>query len=317
MNIGVLSDTRFLPSRTDTPGHGLGRLMAMIAEGLAQRGHSVTFYAGKGSAAKGCAVVETDDDETTRARDLIRNKVRHDVWLDGTHLFDYAARTNAKVVCRSCDRESKPPRNAIYTTRAHAAWIKKDFGGVDVENAVVVYDGFDLSTIPFQPNARGRHFLAVSNANAAAWKRPHLADKVATETRRPLWIVGHGVTDIKRPHLGAMPPARLYQVMGHSAALVHLAVACSGAATITEANATGTPVLTLKDHDQYQESMLDGVTGFAVNASDPQKIVEKVALLEYVEPKHCREWVGDKRSYRAMIDGYENALTRALEGETW
>lgn len=309
MNIGILSDCREFPTRVDFAGHGLGRYNALIAEGLAMRGHQVTLYGGAGSAARMCKVI-VHDDETARAHDLIAQKAKHDVWLDGSHFFDFAKLTDDPVICRNVDTEGRPPRNAVFATKAHAAIM-----GYDADGATVIYDGVDVDNIPYNAGPRNGHVLWVG-FKGAAWKRPKLAYDIAQAANCHIRLIGRGpMLDIPAPQWGAIPPPRLYKVMGRHAALLHPAERCSGAATITETNATGTPVVTFKDLGLYQESMEHGVTGYAVTSVD--EAIESLKAIAAIKPQDCRAWVADNRSYKQMIDGYEAQLQRALDGEVW
>ena len=79
MKIAVLSDTR-LPTSANYAGHGLGKQVLAAANGLANKGHSVTLFAGAGSQfAHGPLVIEADE----KAFSPFLNTF--DVVLDSTH----------------------------------------------------------------------------------------------------------------------------------------------------------------------------------------------------------------------------------------
>lgn len=319
MRIAVLSDTRYMPSARATAGHGSGRYAAIVAEGLAKHGHDVTLFGAPGSAAAGCQIVTHTITETERADLLLQSQDAYDAYLDCTHLFDFARKTSKPCIARRVDNETAPPPNTVYTTRAHAYITHRSHGGnFDPAKSVVVHDGFDIDSIPFNAGKRGRHVIQVANLDAAAWKRQNLAFEVAARAGRQIWLIGPGAKlPLPCPQPGALPPVRVYKIMAHAAAMLYpnLPGVASGSAAVTECAATGTPVVKLYDYPGYEEAMEPGVCGFAVET--PDEMVESLGRLDEIDPAKCRQWVADNRPESKMIDGYLHALQRVVDGEKW
>lgn len=305
MRIAVLSDTR-LPSRLDYPGHGLGKAMAKIAMGLAGRGHDVTLFAGFGSSAPGCVCV-CGPDEGEMAEHLLEAGPQFDAYLDGSHYHRLAATGEGwPVVCRAGDMECRPPRQAIYNSRALAEHYEDGIGQV-------IYNGYDLADIPYNGGQREDQVLFVGWLHAPT-KRPEVGAEIAARLRRPYFLVGPGGWQGQGQHLGALTYGQTLWQMGMAWALVAPGTFNANLNVISEANATGTPVLALRNGREV-EAMQDGVTGFARETVD--ELVATATSLETIRPADCRAWVAAHRSFAQMIDGWEQALMRVADGERW
>ncbi len=119
MKLLFLSDLR-LPTRVNYPGHGLGRSIAKLAEGLVERGHSVDVSALPDSYIQGGRVLTGFDDELRRAEWLANQPLaqQYDVVVDGSHNFDFARlRPDLPIVCKCVDMESVAPYNRVYLYR--------------------------------------------------------------------------------------------------------------------------------------------------------------------------------------------------------
>lgn len=306
MKIAVLSDTRF-PTSVDYPGHGLGRSVARIAEGLAARGHSVTLYGAPGSRVNGCLVFE-DGDENLRAETLAACRRDHDVYLDSTHEFKLASLTDWPIVCKSCDFETTPSRNAVYNTRL---WAEKH-GAPD---GVVVVEGIDVTCYPFYDGPRGEHLVWVGTNYNYKWKRLDLAVNIAATVNRPLKIIGIPEMEFAGPQ----PPIEIECIMHQSAQQTAYELSRAAAviawlptACFLEGAASGTPSLGSYDNAHL---INDGVSGFQRHS--PAELSAAAQHIGDIKPKQAREWVADERSVGSMVVAFEKLLERAANGERW
>jgi len=85
MRIAVMSDVR-LPTSWAYPGHGLGKNMLLLAEGLAERGHTVLLLGGEKTRAQVPVCVGKSEEELAR----LAFEWEPDVVLDGSHSKAYS-----------------------------------------------------------------------------------------------------------------------------------------------------------------------------------------------------------------------------------
>ena len=305
MRIAVLSDTRF-PTSVHYPGHGLGRSLARVAEGLATRGHSVVVYGAPESQVDGCLIVESTD-ENARAEGLALHKREFDVYLDGTHFFKLAHLTDWPIVCKSCDFESTPPRNAVYNTRL---WAEKH----GAPAGTVVLEGIDVACYPFYDGPREDYLAWVGTAYNCAWKRLDVVFEIACMVKRPLKIIGmnslaiQGTPPIEITQEVHVSPQQTAYALSRAAAVIGwLPTAC-----FLEGAASGTPSLGSYDNAHM---IADGITGFQRHT--PEELVAVFSHVEDIKPCTAREWVATERSVNKMVCEFERLLERAAGGETW
>ena len=78
---------------------------------------------------------------------------------------------------------------------------------------------------------------------------------------------------------------------------------------MTEAMARGTPVVS-RPMGAAREVVQDGVTGFLRETVDD--LAEAVGEIHAIRPSDCRQWVRERYSTEAMVDGYEEVFQRVL-----
>lgn len=81
--------------------------------------------------------------------------------------------------------------------------------------------------------------------------------------------------------------------------------------TTIEAMACGAPVISM-NRGAAPEIIEDGKTGYIV--SSIAEMVEAVGKVDSIKRKDCREYVETKFSYEQMVDNYEIAFRRMIEG---
>lgn len=303
MKIAVLSDTR-LPTNPTYPGHGLGQINLVVAEGLRQRGHDVTLFAGWGSAFGGELVTgyhESDFYRDNRLADF-------DAVLDGGHEHQAAKEyeSDAPIVNVSHDREHHPGRNAVYVSAAHRSFWS-DYTGRVIHNAV------NLDAFPLRESDDGGYLAWLAHFHPA--KGPRAAMQVAQLTGMPLKMAGPlGDIPFGAPHCGAVSgDEKIALLHGAKAAICPFGIESAGLVAL-EAAACGVPTIGF-DLGGLPEYIEDDVTGFVVSSTE--QMARAVARVGEIDREACRQWVAANRSMEAMISAYEQALRDVASGETW
>lgn len=295
MRIAVLSDTR-LPTSAAYPGHGLGKSALAIAEGLAQRGHQVTLFAGPGSESA-VVPVTTGGQEVELARAAFL--WAPDVAIDCGHEHCYQ-RLNPgyPVLNRSADREGKPGRNAIYASRAHALVMGDPDGQV-------IYTGVDVDEASATDQARD--YLLWLGPVDIPHKGVHTAIQVARMAGMALIIAGTG-TLRHEGFIGPLYGETKKRLMRGARAVLVTGEIEAGPRVAIEAAACGTPVVGLA-RGGTPEYIGQGESGYACTTVEAM-----VARLrdELPDAERCRGWVQENRSLAQMINGYEAAAKAAV-----
>lgn len=298
MRIAVLSDTR-LPTSWEYPGHGLGKANLMIAEGLAARGHEVAVFGGDGSASDQVPVFCRGSEVALASEAYAWGP---DVVLDGSHSHVYQPMMGGPVVNLSHDREQHPGKNAVYPSKAHAAYW-------GAEHGEVVYYGLGAGPAP------GAHegYLLFLGAVDIPHKGAFTAIRVAQRAGVPLLLAGSGRIE----HPGFMGPVsgqRKEGVMRRALALIVPGEIESAGLVALEAAALGVPVVA-RAAGGLVEYVADGVTGYLCQDEvEMSAAVQKAATLDRTR---VQQWVQKTRSYSSMILAYEGLLYRAMQGEVW
>lgn len=296
MKIAVLSDTR-LPTSAEFPGHGLGKMNLAAANGLAERGHEVTLYAGPGSAHNSLALVIADDERAFKPDGF-------DAILDGTHGHTLQkTMQDAKIVNWSHDREAHPGRCAIYPSRAHAAYF-------EAKQPRIVLHGIVVTDIP-EVEVPGEYVAYMSDF--VAHKGPIMAWNAARLAGVPLMMAGRG--GMKLPgaeYLGALAGEEKRKFLAKAKCLIFPASIEAAGITLLEAQAMGCPVI-VSTHGAAKEYAAPAC-GRVENTDEMARAIE---LVSSVERATCRQFVIEKFSANQMIDGLEMALKDAADGKVW
>jgi hypothetical protein len=299
MRLAVLSDCR-IASNLDYPGHGLGRSAVRLSMGLARRGHDVTLFAGHGSKAEGCFVIEHGE-ELQRGEDLAALGQQFECYIDCSHQHKLAwLRPEWPIICKRNDKEGHAPDRRVYGSQLVKEWIADGDG-------IVIHEGVDIDQIPFKRNGRGAHLLYPSTAS---WKRAEIAAEIAGRAGRDLWLLGENmaVSPAAARTIGPLAGEAFYNELAGTAAVL----SPIGTMATLEAAATGTPSIGLCKSDGWIEH---GISGWL--ADSVQDAVEYVQRLDVINPVVARQWVADCRSIDNMAMWWEMACQRAADGERW
>ncbi len=81
-----------------------------------------------------------------------------------------------------------------------------------------------------------------------------------------------------------------------------------------EAMASGTPVIAA-NKGAVPEVIQNGKVGFICNSK--KEIMEKMEIIDTINPMDCKSWVEKKFSHEAMAMAYRNLYGQILNGEAW
>lgn len=299
MKIAVLSDTR-LPTSANYAGHGLGKQVLAAANGLANKGHSVTLFAGAGSQfAHGPLVIEADE----KAFSPFLNTF--DVVLDSTH--QHTAQTawpKLAIVNWSHDREGRPGRCAVFPSDAHRKWHGQP--GRVIHNAIELPDAPTTSPDGYYA------YLSMMHSP----KGPLMAREAARLAGVKLVMAGPTPPLIPPgvEYIGPLSGADKFEFMARATALLFCSGIEAGPITPLEAQAVNCPMIGL-DYGATKENLLPGKTGLIVQ--DTLGMVEAIGKVTDLRREDCREWLEECRTLTGMIDQLEAALVDAAKGEVW
>ncbi len=191
----------------------------------------------------------------------------------------------------------------------------------------VIYNGLDLSTIPFvEHGAENAPLLFAGRITPE--KGVEAAIEIAEQAGRHLLLAG-GVYDSsyyqerilprlqqagnRVTYLGQLDRSTLWQVMGKSLGLLFpIEWDEPFGLTPVEAMATGTPVIAYR-RGAVEEIIQHGTTGFLVKPGDRANAASYVNELSMLSRMQCRSHVEQHFSLERMLDGYEDVYTSVAQ----
>lgn len=323
MRIAVISDAVL-----ETPhpaGHGLGRIVSQVAEGLHRRGHDVTLFAKKGSTFSGKLIAPEDakgyEGELALAREVMREHRANlfDAILDSSHIHRLSDLfPDLPVVNVYQDSFQSYQRCPVLMSEGQKTLMNADF-----ENAPVVYNAVDAAVVPM---GWGGNYALFAGAISDI-KQPLLAMEACARMNIPLVMVGGGATYTLRPsgnegfrYLGASPHAKVLELMRHARVFLQLGTHESFGLTTVEANLSGTPVVAWSaggslDIIQYGTN---GVFVSVMGKDSIQNVCDAIDRCWYIDREQCRRYAEARfGNVDAQIDAYETLLGRCAVGEWW
>ena len=322
---------------------GIEWVVALLADGLADRGHDVTLYASGGSITRAKLVTVFDDPpggvhigesyyDVLHAATAYANADEFDLIHDHSGLIGPAIGSHvAAPVVHTLHGPFTEDAKRIYTLlsgRIHYVAISEAQRAFcpDLSYAGTVHNGIDLDRYPFR-SEKEDFLLFLGRINPE--KGPHLAVDVAHRTGRKL------VMAVKM----AEPPEQKYwrdhveplldgseEILGEITVEEKADLLARAAAVLfpiqwpepfglvmTEAMATGTPVIAFP-YGAAPEVIVDGETGFLVDSVD--EMCEAVNRADEIKAETCRAHVETHFSDDAMVEGYLEAFERVLTGHS-
>jgi glycosyltransferase involved in cell wall biosynthesis len=322
---------------------GIEWVVALLADGLSERGHQVTLFAAPGSRTRARLVSPLDEEPP---RDAIG-----DPWYEASHvvsvyehgddfdiLHDHTGPVGVSVGalsnCPTIHTLHGPfteQAHMLYSRVARQHWFvaisesQRSHAPENLRWAGVVYNGIPMDRYPFREE-KDDFVLFLGRADEE--KAPHLAIEAARRAGRRLVMC----VTVKNPRErdywaanvdpilgddvvveGEVSHERKADLLARAAALLFpIQWAEPFGLVMTEAMACGTPVVAWRN-GSVPEVVADGETGFIVSS-----VEEMAAALDRVgdlDPHALRARVEQRFSSEAMIRGYERAYEHALDGE--
>jgi glycosyltransferase involved in cell wall biosynthesis len=324
---------------------GIEWVVALLADGLADRGHEVTLFA--------------TGDSVTRAKleyvfaQAPGSKLINDIWHDTVHtlhayrdperfdVFHVHPPFAALAVGAALGRPVVHTLHGSFTDemRQLYAAVGDDVVFVAISEAQrthmpelnyggVVYNGIDVGAYPLRTDkddyvlflgraAPEKGALRAVLAARAAGVRLVVAVKVAHPTEEEHW---------ERDVLPALPEGTT--VLGEISLEEKIDLLARARAELfpidwdepfglvmTEAMACGTPVIATP-RGSVPEVVADGETGFVVSVEGyPEEAAAALSRLGEIDPVSCRERVERLFSTATMVEGYERVFERAVSSD--
>lgn len=321
---------------------GIEWVVALLADGLAERGHHVTLFATGDSQTKAKleSVVETAPGarlindpwlDTMHSmlvhRDLSRFDVihQHNVWsgLVAAMLIDVP-------VVHTLHGPFTDPMRQLYAQIADKVWFvaisenQRSFMP-ELRYGGVVYNGIDMPIYPFREE-KDDFLLFLGRADPV--KGALRAVEAARFTGMPLVLAVKVANPAEERHwneevvnripddatvLGEITIEEKVDLLSRArAVLFPIDWEEPFGLVMTEAMACGTPVIATP-RGSVPEVIADGETGFIVPVETyPESAAEALKRLADIDPRACRERVDRLFSKEAMVAGYEKVFERAV-----
>jgi glycosyltransferase involved in cell wall biosynthesis len=322
---------------------GIEWVVALLADGLSDRGHEVTLFAPAGSRTKARLVSPLGEESPS---DAIGNP-----WFEASHamsayedgerfdlVHDHTGPVGVSIgavidrpIVHTLHGPFTPETLMLYSRIARHLWFvaisenQRSMGPSDLRWAGVVYNGIPMDNYPFREHKEEFLFFL---GRADEEKAPHLAIEAARRAGRRLvmcvtrknereqryWaeqvepLLGddvevHGECD-QRQKADLLARAR--------ALLFPIQWAEPFGLVMTEAMACGTPVAAWRN-GSVPEVVDDGVTGFVVDSME--ELVRAIDRVGELDPRALRARVEERFSAEAMVAGYERAYEHVLAAE--
>jgi glycosyltransferase involved in cell wall biosynthesis len=319
-------------------------VVALLADGLTERGHEVTLFAPPGS--------ETDARLVPPLREVPPEELIGDPWYEAAHavaayerahefdlLHDHTGPVGASIGAMSdaptvhtLHGPFTDQTSMLYRRIARQHWfvaISESQRSMAPENlrwGGTVYNGIPLDRYPVREDKDDYLFFL---GRADEEKAPHLAIEAARRAGRRLVLCVTTKNERERaywaeqvePLLGEDMEVRgecdqeqKTELLARAAALLFpIQWPEPFGLVMTEAMACGTPVVAWRN-GSVPEVVADGETGFIVESVD--EMAAAVDRVGDLDPQLMRARVKERFSAEAMVAGYERVYQRALaEGD--
>jgi glycosyltransferase involved in cell wall biosynthesis len=321
---------------------GIEWVVALVADGLVERGHEVTLFGTGDSVTKanleyvfaqapGPKLINDIWHDTVHTLHAYGDPARFDVFHVHTPFSALAVGAAlGRPVVHTLHGSFTDEMRQLYSAVAdrvvfvaiseaqRALMPELNYGGV-------VYNGIDVDAYPLRTDkddyllflgraAPEKGVLRAVLAARAAGTRLVLAVKVAHPTEEEHWerdvlpVIPKDATVLGEISI----EDKIELLAGARAVLFPIDWDEPFGLVMTEAMACGTPVIATP-RGSVPEVVADGVTGFVVSVEGyPEEAAAALSRLDEIDPAACRELVERLFSKATMVEGYERVFERAV-----
>ena len=322
---------------------GIEWVVALLADGLTDRGHDVTLFAPSGSTTRARLVSPLGESpppesignpwyEASHAVSAYEHGDEFDLLHDHTGPVGVSigALTECPIV-HTLHGPFTPEALMLYGRIARHLWFvaisesQRSLGPPDLRWAGVVYNGIATERYPYREDKEDFLFFL---GRADEEKAPDLAVEAARRAGRRLVMCATRKNERERSYwaervepllgddvevYGECPHEQKADLLARAAALLFpIQWPEPFGLVMTEAMACGTPVVAWHN-GAVPEVIDDGVTGFVVESMD--ELVRAIGRVGELDPRAARARVEERFSAAAMVTGYERAYERVLAAE--
>ena len=322
---------------------GIEAVLALLVDGLVDRGYEVTLLAAAGSRTKARLITTFDEPQWPRLGrpepELLHaaRVARHLAELRPDLVHDHSAIGPAVALDRSVPTvvTSHGPATGPWGEYLQAAGDSMHLVAISQAQVnltpglpwrAVVHNSLDTRDIPFR-QAKDDYLIWLGRMSPD--KAAHLAIDLARQAGRRIVVIGKCSEPDEKAYFDAEVKPRLgpdvdyrgeinspekYRLLGGAAAfLFPLQWEEPFGMVLIEAMACGTPVLSLA-RGAVPEVVVDGVTGFV--RQDADELTEALDHLDEIDPRACRRHVEESFGPDKMVTGYEQVYRDCLSGAT-
>lgn len=316
---------------------GIERIVALLANGLVERGHEVTLFATGDSQTR--ASLRSYFPHGIRPYSLMNEAIQvglalrragaydivHNHCFLGAAFCDLSGTASLTTLHWTFDEAHEPLFRAFpqHGVVALSEWQRRAMPGLNYLG--VVPNAVDLDEYEFRAE-KEEYLLFVGRMDPR--KGPHLAARAARVTGLPLVLAGKLKPENQpffdrevAPHLsdriryvgevGGEERRALFA--GARALLLPVQWEEPFGLVLIEAMASGTPVIALR-RGAIPEVVVEGVTGFI--RDDPAELPDAIARVSAIDPAACRAHVAEHYSAPAMVAAYEAIYRRVARTES-
>lgn len=322
MRIAVISDA-VLPT-PHPAGHGLGRMVSQLSEGLLRQGHDVTLFAKVGSTFSGPLVMPPEakgyEGEKLLAKHCmaIHYENPFDVVFDHSHIHHIAKiYPDMPVVNVFHDMWQAYARNAVLPSEGVRALMPQPF-----HSAVIIPNALPPDDFPLG-EGDGK-YLAFLGA-FTDYKNPLLAIEAAARFGMPLLMAGAPKSAIpftpgcNTRYVGELKHADKVAFLGKASAFLQLGPVESFGLTSLEASLCGTPVVAtpMGGNMDVVINNHNGVFVSVTGGSPTKNVCDALDLALELDRKGVRESAISRFDPNRQLRDYEDVLSWAAQGAIW
>jgi glycosyltransferase involved in cell wall biosynthesis len=321
---------------------GIEWVVALLADGLADRGHETTLYASGGSKTRAKLVSIFEEPpggqfigdpwyDSVQAVSAYQNASDYDIVHDHSGLVGPAIGSFVDVlVVHTLHGPFTDKAKEFYTLMSGKLWYvaiseaQRAFCP-DLSYAGTVHNGIKVDLYPFREEKED-FLLFLGRVNRE--KGPELAVEIAHRTGRKLVMAVKMAEDFEKEYWRDVVEPRLdgsEEIIGEITIEEKADLLARARATLfpiqwpepfglvmTESMASGTPVLAFP-YGAAPEVIVDGKTGFLPKTLD--EMCEAVERVDEIKAADCRRHVEEHFSDDAMVEGYLRCFEKVLAGK--